>query len=310
MRLCVSALVGLCLAASLPACGGGGGSSGGGPTPVTPMPTGTPSPQASPTPTPTATPNPAALQYTGRVVDADHGNAAVAGATVAVGTSFVYSGAGYVLGGITATTTTLADGSFAIAGVNAPTFVQVTANGLVPAHRPLPIVPTTALGTIGLPTTTIDELAGLTELNANRAKYGMAQGAQPLSLDADLALAARAHALDEATLGYYGHTSPGTTYAFSPHYVSALGGFSANPYYIQENIDAAPGGVGSLAIVDDAYISGGYGEGHHDNVVSRTNLWVGFGEALNGKPDASSLHNVTENYFVETYTTQTANPSP
>ena len=259
---------------------------------------------------PTATPNPAALQYTGRVVDTDHGDAAVVGATVAVGTSFVYSGAGYDLGGITATTTTLADGSFAIAGVNAPTFVQVTANGLVPAHRPLPIAPTTALGTIGLPTATIDELAGLTELNANRAKYGMAQGALPLSLDADLALAARAHALDEATLGYYGHTSPGTTYAFSPHYITGLGGFSANPYFIQENLDAGPGGVGSLALADDAYIFGGPGEGHHDNVVSRTNLWVGLGEALGGKHDSASPQYATEDYFVENYTTQTANPSP
>ena len=309
MRLCVSALVGLCLAASLTACGGGGGSSGSGSTPVTPVPTGTPAMQPSPTATPTATPNPMALQYTGRVVDADHGNAAVAGATVAVGTSFVYGGVGYVLGGITATTTTLADGSFAIAGVNAPTFVQVSANGLVAAHRPLPLAPATTLGTIGLPAASADELAGLVELNANRAKYGMAQGAQPLSLDADLELAARAHAMDEATLGYYGHTSPGTTYAFSPHFVGALGGFSANPYFIQENLDAGPGGVGSLALADDAYIFGGPGEGHHDNVVSRTNLWVGLGEALRGKPD-SSLQFATEDYFVETYTTQTANPSP
>ena len=309
MRLCVSALVGLCLAASLTACGGGGGSSGG-PTPVTPVPTGTPATQPSPTPTPTATPGLTTLQYTGRVVDADHGNTAVAGATVAVGTSFVYGGAGYVLGGITATTTTLADGSFAIAGVNAPTFVQVTASGLVPAHRPLPIAPATTLGTIALPTASNDELAGLAELNVNRAQYGMAQGAQPLSLDADLALAARAHAIDEATLGYYGHTSPGTAYAFSPHYISTLGGFSANPYFIQENLAAGPGGVGSLALADDAYISAGPGEGHHDNVVSKTNLWVGLGEALRGKHDSGSPQYATEDYFVEDYTTQTANPSP
>jgi uncharacterized protein YkwD len=306
-RVLVAAIV----AAALPACSGGGSSSTAGGPPPTPAPTSQASATPLPSAPPTATPTPAALQYTGRVVDADHGNAPVAGAFVSVGTSFGYvAGSGYVLTGTTATTTTANDGTFSITGTGAPSYIQVTASGLVAAHRPLPSAPAIAVSTFNLPTATADELAGLAELNSNRSKHGSGQGALPLSLDADMEMSARAHAVDEAVKGYYGHVAPGDPYSFSIHFVAAVGGFSANPYFVQENLDSTPSGLGDLAFADDAYIAQGPADGHFQNVVSKTNLWVGFGEALNGKPDPASSTFTSENYFVENFITSTANPSP
>jgi uncharacterized protein YkwD len=296
------------VAAMLTACGGGGGSSSvGGPPPVTPAPTS----QASATPTPTATPTPVALQYSGRVLDADHGNAPVTGATVSVGTSFAYvAGSGYVLAGITATTATNADGSFVISASGLPVYLQVIRTGMIAAHRPLPSAPMTALKTIALPTATSDEVAGLNELNANRAKFGSGQGAQPLTLDADVVIAARAHVQDEATQGYFSHVAPGTNVSFSAAYVGSLGGFSANPLFVQENLAEATGVSGSLSIANDVYIGAGANDGHYQNVISKTNLWVGLGEAFGGKPDPGSTGNSSESYFAENYITSTANATP
>jgi uncharacterized protein YkwD len=328
-------------AAALAACGGGGGGGstippggggGGGVTPIptatptggttstpTPTPTPTGGTTSTPTPTPTPTPTVAPQTLTGSVVDSDHGNAPVSGATVSVGTTWTYgAGSGYVLTGVTATATTKADGTFAISVAGAQ-YVQVTANGLVAAHRPILFAPNQwgfqppagSIGTFQLPTANADELGGLAEMNKNRASGGSGQGAQPLTLDADVMLSARAHAKDEATQGYYSHVSPGTNYAYSGHYVcTPLGGFCANPLYIQENLDEGPGSSGSLALADDVYFANPPGEGHHDNVVSKTNLWVGFGAAYGGKPDPGSVGNGTESYFAENFVTSTANPSP
>jgi uncharacterized protein YkwD len=315
-RLPSLAALALAACAALAACGGGGGSTGGGPPP-----TGAPTPTATPvvTATPTATPTVAPQVVTGSVVDADHAGAPVSGATVSVGSSWVYTaGSGYVLSGVTATAATKPDGTFSISIAGAQ-YVQVTAAGLVAAHRPILTAPNQwnfqppagTIGTFQLPTANADELAGLAEMNKNRASGGSGQGAQPLTLDADVMLSARAHAKDEATQGYYSHISPGTNYAFSLHYVcTPLGGFCANPLFSQENLDEYPVSSGSLAQADDVYFSYGPGEGHHDNVVSKTNLWVGFGAAYGGKPDAGSVGNGTESYFVENFITSTANPSP
>jgi hypothetical protein len=310
------------LIAALAACGGGGGGSTGGGIPGTPQPTATPTgatPTPTATPSPTPTPTVAPQTLTGSVVDVDHANAPVAGATVSVGTAWTYSpGSGYILSGVTATATSKADGSFAISIAGAQ-YVQVTATGLVAAHRPILTTPNQwafqpPAGTIGafqLPTANADELGGLAEMNKNRATGGSGQGAQPLTLDADEMLSARAHAKDEATQGYYGHISPGTNYAYSGHYVcTPLGGFCANPLFTQENLDEGPGSSGSLALADDVYFANPPGEGHHDNVVSKTNLWVGFGAAYGGKPDPASVGNGTESYFAENFVTSTANPSP
>jgi hypothetical protein len=309
-----ASFVGIVAAAVFVACGGGGGggTSGGGPVPATPTPTATQS--ATPTPTPTVVP-----QYTGKVVDSDHGNAPVAGATVSVGGTWTYTpGSGYVLGGVTATTTTKADGTFAISIAGAQ-YVQVQAAALVPAHRPILAAPNQwgfmppagTLGTFSLPTANADELGGLAELNKNRASGGSGHGAMPITLDADVMLSARAHAADEAAKGYYAHTAPGTNYAYSGHYVcTPLGGFCANPFFTQEDLDEYPASSGSLAEADDIYFGYGPGEGHHDNVVSKTNLWVGFGAAYGGKPDPGSVGNGTESYFAENFITSTANPSP
>jgi len=268
--------------------------------------------------TPSPSPTPVVPQYTGRVVDSDHGGAPVAGATVSVGTGFAYDGTGYVISGVTATTTTKADGTFSISIAGAQ-YVQVTAAGLVAAHRPILTAPNQwgfqppagTIGTFQLPTANADELAGLREMNKNRASGGSGQGAQPLTLDADVMLSARAHANDEATQGYYAHVAPGTNYEFSGHYIcTPLGGFCANPLFEQENLDGYPASSGSLAQADDVYFAYGPGEGHHDNVVSKTNLWVGFGAAYGGKPDPGSVGNGTESYFVENFITSTSNPSP
>ncbi|GAC1575351.1 MAG: hypothetical protein NVS3B7_07800 [Candidatus Elarobacter sp.] len=302
------------VAAALAACGGGGSGSGyGGPPPATPGPSATASatPPSTAAPAPTATPAPVAPRYTGRVVDADRGNAPVAGATVSLGSSFAYvPGLGYVLAGVTASATTASDGSFAIASAGSATLFQVSSAGYVAAHRPLPAAPSTAIGTVSLPTATAHELAGLNELNANRSKYGSGQGAQPLTLDADVELSARAHVQDEAARGYYGHVAPGATIAFSVQYIASLGGFNANPLFIQENLNEAPGTSGSLVLADDGYIALGPSDGHYQNVISKTNLWVGFGEAFGGKPDPNSTANVAETYFAENFVTSTANPMP
>lgn len=299
---------------ALAGCGGGGGGS----VPGTPIPTGTLTPTSTPIATPASTPSPLPV-VSGSVVDSDHGGAPVSGAIVAVGTAWAYAPAsGYVLSGVTATTTTKADGAFSI-GIAGAQYVQVTANGLVAAHRPILTSPNQwgfypphgTLGVFQLPTPNADEVAGLAELNKNRASGGVGQGAQPLTLDADVMLSARAHAQDEAAQGYYGHTSPGTAFAFSQHYVcTQLGGFCANPLFVQENLDEGPSSSGSLAIADDIYFANPPGEGHHDNVVSKTDLWVGLGAAYGGKPDPSSLANGTESYFVENFVTLTPNPSP
>lgn len=300
------------IVAVLAACGGGGG---GGSVPGTPAPTGTATPVATPSPTPT----PASMEYTGSVVDADHGAAPVGGAIVSVGTAWTYApSSGYVLSSVTAMTTTKPDGTFAISIVGAK-YVQVTASGLVAAHRPILTAPNQwgfqppsgTLGVFQLPTANADERAGLAEMNKNRASGGVGQGAQPLALDADVMLSARAHAQDEATKGYYAHTSPGTNYGFSQHYVcTPLGGFCANPLFLQENLDEGPRSSGSLAIADDIYFANPPGEGHHDNVVSQTNLWAGLGAVYGGKPDPGSLANGTESYFAENFVTLTPNPSP
>ncbi|MDP9024870.1 MAG: hypothetical protein M3N13_05840 [Candidatus Eremiobacteraeota bacterium] len=299
------------VAAVLPACGGGGSGSNVGGPPPTAAPTSQASATPTPGPPPTTTPTPAALQYTGRVVDADHGNAPVAGAAVSVGTSFGYvAGSGYVLGGITANTATIADGSFTISGSGSPLYIQIVHAGLISAHRPLPAAPITGLKMLALPTAMIDESAGLSELNVNRAKFGFGQGTQPLTMDADIVLAARAHAQDEALRGYFSHVAPGTNVSFSVAYVDSLGGFNANPLFIQENLAEAPGTSGTLSIANDSYIGAGPNDGHYQNVISKTSLWVGFGEAFGGKPDPGSSGNATESYFVENYIMSTANPAP
>jgi hypothetical protein len=309
------AALALAACATLAACGGGGGGSSGPPPIIAPTPTATP--VVTPTPTPAQTVVPQAL--TGSVVDVDHANAPVSGAAVSVGTAWTYTpGSGYVLSGVTATATTKPDGTFSI-NIAGAQYVQVTAAGLVAAHRPILTAPNQwgfqppvgTIGTFQLPTANADELAGLAEMNKNRASGGSGQGAQPLTLDADVMLSARAHAKDEATLGYYSHVSPGTNYEFAGHYIcTPLGGFCANPLFDQENLDQFPASFGSLATADDVYFGYGPGEGHHDNVVSKTNLWVGFGATYGGKPDPGSVRNGTESYFVENFITSTANPSP
>jgi uncharacterized protein YkwD len=304
------AALALAACAALSACGGGGG--GGGSTGSGPPPTTVPTVTATPVVTPSPTPTPVAPQYTGRVVDSDHGAAGVPGATVTVGTSFAYASSGYAIAGVLATATTAPDGSFTVPAPSGALYVQVTKTGLVDLHRPLPSAGSTTLGTLALPTANADELSGLAELNVNRAKYGSGAGAQPITLDADAMLAARAHALDEGTQGYYDHIAPGTLYLFSSHYfcVTNAGAFCANPLFIQENLDEFPGPSGNLTLANDAYIAKGANDGHFQNVVSKTDLWVGLGSAYSGKPDPNSTVNGTESYFVENYITSTANPSP
>lgn len=306
-RLLIAPLAALLAALALSACGGGGG--------TTPPISGSPPVTVSPTPVATGTPA-VTLQYTGKVLDADHGSVGVAGATVSVGTTWSFVAASsYVLTGTTATTTTAADGTFTIPVAAAATYVQVSAAGLVSAHRPILTAPNQwgfmppagTLGTFALPTPNSDELAGLAEINKNRALYGAGQGAQPLTLDADVMLSARAHVQDMAAKGYFAHTEPGETYGFSGHYLcTPLGGFCSNPFYLQENIGA---NATSLAVADDGYIALGPGEGHHDNVVSKTNNWVGLGAAYNGVA-APDIGGTTANYFAENYITSTANPYP
>ncbi|HEY8315031.1 MAG TPA: hypothetical protein VIG51_12790, partial [Candidatus Baltobacteraceae bacterium] len=197
----ISLLALFCVSIAVAACSGGGSGSGNGITPI--GPTSTPQKQS----------------ISGTITDLDTGTP-LAGAAVAIGTSF----AGGTLSGIAAQTNTATDGSYTIAYTgSAPPFIQIAANGYVTLHKLLTLtpvvapspVPTLPPGAVTLPAyhltkPTAHELAALTQLNADRAKYGTGNGAAPLSFDEDIVEVARWRANDMATLGYFSHTEPGT----------------------------------------------------------------------------------------------------
>ncbi|HZO92239.1 MAG TPA: CAP domain-containing protein [Candidatus Baltobacteraceae bacterium] len=302
----VLALISAVATTVLTGCGGGGSSSG--PSTYGGAP---PTAAASATPTPSATPTAAPLSYTGRVVDAGHGKVPVVGATVTLGTTIAYTGTAYMIAGFTTMARTAADGSFTVAGIPGQLFIEVDASGLVSLHRPLP-TNSTRFGTLALPTATAEDTAGLAELNMHRQKLGSGNGTRPLSLDADLELLARYRVADMAANGYFGHTAPGQSRGASEVYLCTIdtGAFcaspSASPIYDQENIAAdAP----SQAASEDGYVVLGPTDGHYQNIVSRTDLWVGFGEAQNGKP-APGLSGTVASYYAEEFFTSTANPEP
>jgi|GEM_PF-6080904 len=293
----------------LSGCGGGGGSS---PAPIAPGPPAAgPSAAPSATPTTSATAAPASRTFTGRIIDGDHGNAPVDGATVTLGTTLAYAAGGYAVRGTTATAKTAADGTFSIAATAAQLFFEVDAPGLVSLHRPLPPA-SAAFGDLTLPTATSEDLAGLAELNKNRAQLGHGNGAVALTLDADLELLARYRVNDMATNGYFGHTAPGQTRGATEVYLCtiAVGAFCATPVgypiYDQENLDAD---ASSQAQAEDGYIALGSHDGHYQNVISKTDLWIGFGEALNGKV-SPGFGGVTQSYFAEEFFTSTPNADP
>ena len=296
---------------ALAACGGSGAAStgpGSGPQ----VPALPPAPSTAPAPTTTPTPKPVPL-YAGRVLDADHGNAPIGGATVTVGTGFAYTGAGYALSGVTATVSSNADGTFAILPSGA-TYVQITAPGVAPAHRPIAAATNFAgfdaaafaPALFRLPTPNADELGGLAEVNINRAKFGAGSGALALSLDADLIVAARAFANDMAANGYLAHTKPGTAYAYFSSAACQLGSFCFNPFYDDENIAGGttagavtPGAAGfNLASTNDAYIGQGPADGHYQRVLNATNIFVGLGASYNGIGLGGAPYG---SYFVEGY---------
>ncbi len=291
-------------------CGGGGGSSS--PTGSFVQPTaGPPTTPSSPPTSPSSAPTASSLSFSARVVDGDHGNAAVSGAAVTVGTALSYVGSAYVVAGSKTTATTAADGSFTVSAMRNQVFMEVDAPGLVSLHRPLPAT-SGGLGTLTLPTATSEDLSGLAELNKDRAQLGTGAGAVPLTLDADLELLARYRVNDMATKGYYGHTAPGQSRAASVVYLCSIdtGAFcaspTATPIYNQENLDAD---ASSQADAEDAYVEAGSTDGHYQNVISTRNLWVGFGEALNGRP-APGFGGATASYFAEEFFTTSPNPLP
>ncbi len=287
-------------------CGGGGGSS---PTGSFVQPTA--GPTATPTTAPSSAPTASPLSFSARIVDTDHGNAAVAGATVTLGTAIAYNGTAYVVGGTTTTAKSALDGTFTAAGIHGQLFIEIDAPGLVSLHRPLPAT-SANLGTLALPTATSEDLSGLAELNKHRANLGNGAGARPLTLDADLELLARYRVNDMATKGYYGHTPPGQTRGGSEIYLCtiAVGAFCAtplqSPMYDQENLDVD---VLNQVEAEDNFIDLGPNDGHYQNIVSKTNCWVGFGEVLNGKV-APGLGGSFANYFAQEFFTSTANPDP
>jgi hypothetical protein len=261
--------------------------------------------------------------YAGTVVESQIGGGTVnvQGATVTVGSDWTYqSGNGYVIASPTATATTAADGTFVITVSSAATEIIVCATNLVCSHRPIQTSPNSygvapaanSFGTITLVQATADELAGLSAINIDRATLGTASGKLALTMDADMVLSARATTKNEGTLGYYSHQAPGTNYVYSTHYActALVGAYCGNPVFQQENLGAGPGET--AVQMEQGNISLGPSDGHYQNVVSQTNLFVGIGEYLNGTPDPVSLAHgiVQQNYQAQEFLTTTANPQP
>jgi uncharacterized protein YkwD len=293
----ISLLALFCISMAIVACSGGGSNSGNGITPI--GPTSTPQKQS----------------ISGTITDLDTGTP-LAGAAVAIGTSF----AGGTLSGIAAQTNTATDGSYTIAYTgSAPPFIQIAANGYVTLHKLLTLtpvvapspVPTLPPGAVTLPAyhltkPTAHELAALTQLNADRAKYGTGNGAAPLSFDEDIVEVARWRANDMATLGYFSHTEPGTNLGSAGikycigKAPTVVGGFcSEDGFAIDENIAACS--CGDLITGEMAYMAEGPSGGHFQTVVAMTNSWVGFGEAYGGKTYDPIGMPGPMNYFVEEF---------
>jgi uncharacterized protein YkwD len=290
------------LLAALSACSGGGGSSPA-TSPGSPV---TPPPTVQPPPTPTAAPAIAS----GQIVDEK--GAPVAGATVSFGSGFQHAPAAALIG-VAGQAVTDANGRFTMIVPAAPTFaVQIVANGRLVAHK-------LVTGTPGLdqlqpwllPIASADELAGLAALNADRAALGKGAGALPVSLDADAELVARTRAADMALNGYFDHVAPGATMAAADVAWKALPNSLYVPfgptYVLQENIAA-----GSVSLVTAeyslVYMDADPKQAHRLNVLSQGNMWVGLGEAFNGKSSIPGGGPV--NYFAENFVTTCENPCP
>ncbi len=271
----------------LAACGGGGGSA------VSP---------SAPTPAASATPAVAApVNIAGSVLD---GSLGIAGAVVRIGTTFT----GGTLGGVLASATSGADGSFAVAvplatslpalpppiqppapyppvptpppGTAATVFVQIDAPGYASLHRIVYLAAGAVVsGALALPRPTTDELAALAQLNADRARLGSGGGTAPLALDADLVLTARFVATAMATDGFYAHLYPGTSEAINVQYC-AWPGFCGR--YVSGPAENEDTGVASLLQAEADYVAEGPSGGHFAAIVEPRNLWVGFGEAFGG----------------------------
>jgi len=280
------ALLGAVAGASLlAACGGGGGNA------VSP-----PAPASSANATLAVA---ARANVAGNVVD---GVVGISGALVRIGATF----AGGTIGGVLASATSAADGSFALAvplttslpalpppiqppapypqvptpppGTAATLFVQIDAPGYAALHR-IVYLPAGAVaaGALALARPTADELAALAQLNADRARFGSA--ASSLAFDADLVLTARFVANTMATGGFYAHLYPGTSEAVNVQYC-AWPGFCGR--YVSGPAENEDTGVASLLQAEADYVAEGPGGGHFAAIVDPRNLWVGFGEAFGG----------------------------
>ena len=263
---------------------------------------------------------PAALG--GRVVDGGiEVPSGIPGAQVRIGTTFA-SGS---IGGVLASASSAADGSFTLAvplvaslpvlpaplqppspypqvptppaDTVATLFVQVDAPGYATLHRVLYLSPgTNAAGPFALVQPSADELAALAGLNADRARLGSGAGTGPLTLDGDLLRTARFVAATMAADGFYAHLYPGTTEAVNGQYC-AWPGFCGR--YVLGPAENEDTGVASLLAAEAAYVAEGPGGGHFDAIVDPRNRWVGFGEAFDGLcPDRVSRRCT---YFTEEF---------
>jgi uncharacterized protein YkwD len=217
--------------------------------------------------------------------------APIAGATVALGNSF----AGGALGGISAQSTTAADGSYVLSGYSASArYLQVSVPGDAVVLHAAVSPGGGALADVLLSTPTADEVAGFNQINADRAAHGSGAGAKPVILDEYLLETARYRANDMATAGYFSHTPPAGAGrdGYSEYALLAQG----LPYAgWGENIAV---GYASLQAADaNGYMSEGPGGGHYDNIIDAHNVWAGLAAVYNGKP----LPPYTPNYSAEEF---------
>jgi uncharacterized protein YkwD len=138
------------------------------------------------------------------------------------------------------------------------------------------------------------ELALLEKTNAARAEHGLAA----LEMDETLALAARHHALEMATLNYFSHQSPTAGTSTPPQRIAKAG----SPYIVVgENIAKMPP-MQTSQLASETTIGWMNSPGHRANLLEVSFTHVGFGLAK----DSQGFIYIVQNFAYEPFKLRSA----
>jgi uncharacterized protein YkwD len=138
------------------------------------------------------------------------------------------------------------------------------------------------------------ELDLLNKTNAARAENGL----PALQADETLALAARHHALEMATLNYFSHQSPTAGSATPPERIANAG----SPYVaVGENIAKMPP-MQSVSLANETVTGWMNSPGHRANILETSFTHVGFGVAQ----DAQGFTYIVQNFAYEPFVLRSA----